>query len=71
MSITAVQHKNICNVTAEPKQQSPITPKTYFRSPYREATHVVRVPKSLLPTVRNLLEAAKQDAEAAAWLGKA
>jgi hypothetical protein len=43
-------------------------PKTYRRSPYREATTVVRVPASLLPTVHQLLDQARQDVEDAAWL---
>jgi hypothetical protein len=37
--------------------------KAYRRSPYREATTVVRVPESLLPSVYQLLDQARQDVE--------
>ena len=43
-------------------------PKTYRRSPYREATTVVRVPESLLPEVYRLLDQCRQDVEGSAWL---
>lgn len=38
--------------------------KTYVRSPYREQTRMVRVPVSLIPTVRKML--AQRKAEVAA-----
>jgi len=61
--------------TANAKTRLPIQinspqPKTYRRSPYREATTVVRVPASLLPTVYRLLDQSRQDVEDAAWLGR-
>lgn len=52
----------------QPKQIKVPLSKTYRRSPYREATTVVRVPESLLPQVYRLLEQCKQDVEDAAWL---
>lgn len=61
--------------TAQIKNRQPIQikappPKTYRRSPYREATTVVRVPESLLPTVYQILDQARQDVEDAAWLDR-
>jgi len=56
------------NNSQHPKQMKAPTPKTYRRSPYREATTVVRVPESLLPEVYRLLEQCRQDVEDAAWL---
>ena len=61
--------------TAQIKNRQPIQikappPKTYRRSPYREATAVVRVPESLLPTVYQILDQARQDVEDAAWLDR-
>lgn len=47
----------------------PSPDKAFFRSPYREATTVVRVQESLLPQVYRLLER-KQDVEDAAWLSQ-
>ena len=52
----------------QPIQINAPAPKTYRRSPYREATTVVRVPASLLPAVYQLLDQARQDVEDAAWL---
>jgi hypothetical protein len=59
--------------TAQIKNRQPIqikapAPKTYRRSPYREQTHVVRVPESLLPEVYRLLDQCRQDVEDASWL---
>lgn len=51
-----------------PKQIKTTSAKTFCRSPYREQTHVVRVPESLLPTVYQLLDQARKDVEEAAWL---
>lgn len=61
--------------TAQIKNRQPIQikapqPKTYRRSPYRESTTVVRVPESLLPTVYQILDQARQDVEDAAWLDR-
>lgn len=61
--MTTVQIK-----TRQPIQIKTPAPKSYRRSPYREATTVVRVPASLLPTVYQLLDQARQDVEDAAWL---
>jgi hypothetical protein len=52
-----------------PKQIKTSPDKAFFRSPYREATTVVRVQESLLPQVYRLLER-KQDVEDAAWLSQ-
>ena len=61
--------------TAQIKNRQPIQikappPKAYRRSPYREATTVVRVPESLLPEVYRLLKKCRQDVEDAAWLSQ-
>ncbi|WP_028603929.1 hypothetical protein [Ottowia thiooxydans] len=56
------------NKTPYPKQKTTPPSEAYRRSPYREATTVVRVPESLLPTVYQLLDQARQDVEDAAWL---
>jgi hypothetical protein len=61
---------NVKNKTLHLKQKSVPLPKAYRRSPYREATTVVRVPESLLPTVYQLLDQARQDVEDAAWLDR-
>lgn len=48
------------NHTSQPKK-SQQTPKNAFRrSPYREQTHVIRVPESLLPEVQKMLERCKR-----------
>jgi hypothetical protein len=44
--------------------------KAFCRSPYREQTHVVRLPESLFPTIYQLLGQARQDVEDAAWLDR-
>jgi hypothetical protein len=59
---------NVKNKTLHPKQKTSPPSKAYSRSPYREATTVVRVPESLLSTVYQLLDQARQDVEDAAWL---
>ena len=51
-----------------PKQIKTSPSKTFCRSPYREATTVVRVPESLLPEVYRLLDQCRQDVEGSAWL---
>ncbi len=56
------------NNSQHPKQMKTSPAKAFYRSPYREATTVVRVPESLLPTVYQLLDQARQDVEDAAWL---
>lgn len=58
------------NNSQHPKQMKTAPAKAYCRSPYREQTHVVRVPESLLPTVYQLLDQARQDVEDAAWLDR-
>lgn len=68
MSTATTQRKSICNAAAEPKQQTLVASKTYRRSPYREPTHVIRVPESLLPKVRKMLDMAKSDVRQSAWL---
>lgn len=48
-----------------PSETKPVTTPTkvkFSRSPYRERTHVVRIPGSMLPHVRKLLEEWRQDA---------
>jgi hypothetical protein len=52
----------------QPKQIEPKPAQTYRRSPYREPTHVIRVPESLLPKVPKLLDECRQDIEDGAWL---
>lgn len=59
------------NAPTEPKQQPAESPKTFARSPYREATRVVRVPESLVPKIKEMLEEAKQDVADSAWLDSA
>ena len=59
------------NAPPEPKQQPAVSPKTFARSPYREATRVVRVPESLVPKIKKMLDEAKQDVADSAWLAKA
>jgi hypothetical protein len=61
---------NVKNKTLHLKQKSVPPTKAYRRSPYREATTVIRVPESLLPTVYQLLDQARQDVENAAWLDR-
>ncbi len=56
------------NNSQHPKQMKTGPAKAFCRSPYREATTVVRVPESLLPTVYQLLDQARKDVEDAAWL---
>jgi hypothetical protein len=58
------------NNSQHPKQIETSRGKAYCRSPYREATTVVRVPESLLRTVYQLLDQARQDVEDAAWLDR-
>ncbi|MBP9058970.1 MAG: hypothetical protein KBF98_01490 [Rhodoferax sp.] len=58
------------NNSQHPKQIQTAPAKAFYRSPYREATTVVRVPESLLPTVYQLLDQARQDVEDAAWLDR-
>jgi hypothetical protein len=58
------------NNSQHPKQIKTGPSKAFFRSPYREATKVVRVPESLLSTVYQLLDRARQDVEDAAWLDR-
>jgi len=58
------------NNSQHPKQMKTGPAKAFCRSPYREATTVVRVPTSLLPTVYQLLDQARQDVEDAAWLDR-
>lgn len=60
--------KAICNRSAQPKRSKDSAGKTYRRSPYRELTHVIRVPESLLPKVRKLLAECRQDVTDSAWL---
>lgn len=60
----------IKNKTLHLKQKTVPPSKAYRRSPYREATTVVRVPESLLPAVYQLLDQARQDVEDAAWLDR-
>ena len=59
---------NSRNSSTEPKQIKPSAEKTYRRSPYREPTHVIRVPESLLPRVRKLLDECRQEIKDGAWL---
>lgn len=61
MTTTQTKERHLIQIKKPP-------PETYRRSPYREATTVVRVPASLLPTVYQLLDQARQDVEDAAWL---
>jgi len=61
---------NSRNNSPQPKQIKPSAEKTYRRSPYREPTHVIRVPQSLLPAVRKLLDECRQDIEDSAWFGQ-
>ena len=61
---------NTKNKTPHLKQKAAPLSKAYRRSLYREATTVVRVPESLLPTVYQLLDQARQDVEDAAWLDR-
>jgi hypothetical protein len=56
------------NNSQHPKQIKAGPAKAFCRSPYREQTHVVRVPESLLPEVYRLLDQCRQDVEDAAWL---
>ena len=56
------------NNSQHPKQIKTGPAKAFCRSPYREATTVVRVPESLLPEVYRLLDQCRQDVEDAAWL---
>ena len=56
------------NNSRHPKQIKTNPAKAFCRSPYREQTHVVRVPESLLATVQLLLAECRQDVEDAAWL---
>ncbi len=56
------------NVLPAPNQQTAPSPKTFARSPYREATRVIRVPQSLVPKIMKMLEQAKQDVADSAWL---
>ncbi len=56
------------NNSQHPKQTKIKAVKAFCRSPYREQTHVVRVPESLLPTVYQLLDQARKDVKDAAWL---
>ena len=58
------------NNLQHPKQMKTAPAKTFYRSPYREATTVVRVPESLLPEVYRLLEQCRQDVDDAAWLDR-
>lgn len=46
----------------------PIASKTYRRSLYREPTMFVRIPESLLPRVRKMLDAIRADMSDNAWL---
>lgn len=55
----------------QPKQNSKRLATAFLRSPYRERTHVVRVPESMLPTVKRMLAQCRQDVADSAWLGKA
>lgn len=59
------------NAPAVPKQQPAVSPKTFARSPYREATRVVRVPESLVPKIKKMLDEVKQDVADSAWLAQA
>jgi hypothetical protein len=61
---------NVKNKTPHVKQKTRPPSKAYRRSPHHEATTVVRVPESLLPTVYQLLDQARQDVEDAAWLDR-
>ncbi len=58
------------NKTPHLKQKTRPPSKAYSRSPYREVTTVIRIPESLLPTVYQLLDQARQDVEDAAWLDR-
>jgi hypothetical protein len=71
MKAREFQDREICNATPMPKQKAKSARKTYIRSPYREPTHVVRIPESLLPRVRRMLATAKSDVAASAWLDDA
>ena len=57
---------NIPNRPSQTKQIKQKVPKVYCRSPYREHTHVVRVPDSLMPKLRKLLAECRQDVSDAA-----
>lgn len=59
---------NSRNGSPQPKQIKPKPAQTYRRSPYREPTHVIRVPESLLPKVRKLLDECRQEIDDSAWL---
>jgi hypothetical protein len=56
------------NGSPQLKQIKPKPAQTYRRSPYREPTHVIRVPESLLPKVRKLLHECRQEIRDSAWL---
>ena len=43
------------NNSQHPKQMKTAPAKAFYRSPYREATTVVRVPESQLPEIYRLL----------------
>lgn len=58
------------NSTTQPKQVNQAAAKAYRRSPYREYTHLVRVPQSLLPRIQKMLAECRADVADAAWLGK-
>lgn len=58
------------NGTAQPKQHTALNQRKFRRSPYREHTHVVRVPESLLPRIQKMLAECRADVSDAAWLGK-
>jgi hypothetical protein len=44
------------NHASQPKKSQQKPKNAYRRSPYREQTHVIRVPESLLPEVQKMLE---------------
>ena len=56
------------NRSSQTKQTKEHVFKAYYRSPYREHTHVVRVPDSLMPKLRKLLAECRQDVSDAAHL---
>jgi hypothetical protein len=58
------------NGTAQPKQHIALEQRKFRRSPYREPTHVVRVPVSLLPRIQKMLAECRADVADAAWLSK-
>jgi hypothetical protein len=68
MTVVVSCRPSRCNGSSQPKQQSVQAAKTFRRSPYREATRVIRVPESLVPKVKRMLAAAKADVADAAWL---